>query len=116
MLFKQVIVIRRDLKMRRGKEVAQGCHASLGAVLPNIQISDVRAWQREGCAKICVRVNSEEELLELAAKSEAAGIITHLVRDAGKTEFKGVPTLTALAIGPAYAAYVDAITGHLPLY
>lgn len=26
---KQVIVIRRDLKMRRGKEIAQGSHASM---------------------------------------------------------------------------------------
>ena len=28
-LTKQVIVIRRDLKMRRGKEIAQGAHASM---------------------------------------------------------------------------------------
>jgi len=28
-MIKQVIVIRRDLKMRRGKEIAQGAHASM---------------------------------------------------------------------------------------
>lgn len=34
-----------------------------------------------------------------------------MIRDAGKTEFKGVPTRTAVAIGPAPVEAIDLITG-----
>lgn len=30
---KQVIVMRKDLNMRRGKQIAQGAHASMAALL-----------------------------------------------------------------------------------
>ena len=34
---KQVILIRKDLKMRRGKEIAQGSHASMEFLVSRIR-------------------------------------------------------------------------------
>jgi peptidyl-tRNA hydrolase, PTH2 family len=65
--------------------------------------------------KICVRVDSESELLEIARKAEDAGLTVHVITDAGHTEFGGVPTKTCLAIGPDEDEKIDAITGHLKL-
>ena len=123
---KQVIVIRRDLKMRRGKEIAQGSHASSAFLLARLRErgaavlgefdEDTRAWLTAGCAKICVRVDSEAELVALHERARDAGLESHLIRDAGHTEFGGVPTLTCCAIGPARSERLDPITGQLTLY
>lgn len=132
---KQVIVMRKDLKMRRGKEIAQGGHAAmkfLALKIREVQNNRVRSmagehfpiflskaeetWLLNKFTKICVRVNSEQELLEIHQKAEAAGLVSSLVQDAGKTEFNGVPTYTCLAIGPDSADKIDKITGHLALY
>lgn len=125
-MVKQVIVVRRDLKMRRGKEIAQGSHASMAFLLARFRTrgsvdlasfdEHVRRWMLAHCAKICVRVDSEAELLDVHARAQAAGIESHLVRDAGHTEFGGVPTLTCCAIGPDESSKIDAVTGGLTLY
>lgn len=110
---KQVIVIRKDLNMRKGKMVAQGSHASLGAYL-RTDGSDQRKWMNEGQTKICVSVDSEEELIKIfeAAGKEKLPVV--IIRDAGHTEFKE-PTLTAVGIGPCEEEKVDPITGKLKL-
>jgi peptidyl-tRNA hydrolase len=220
---KQVIVIRRDLKMRRGKEIAQGSHASmafltrpmqqghpgsisLGDILRTVanhfdimtvelcsdsrhpdflvprqvamylgreltdsshkgigkffgnrdhatsvhaqkkvvkrmqgnpQLSEAiriirekltaprgtpplsdaqHQWIKSGFTKVCVRAESEEELLAIKEKADGLGIVCHLVTDAGKTEFDGVPTNTCLAVGPDWSDVVDEVTGTLRLY
>jgi peptidyl-tRNA hydrolase, PTH2 family len=122
---KQVIVLRKDLNMRKGKMIAQGAHASMRAVLALghreadawvIPLDDRLApWLLGRFKKVCVYVTSEGELLALQARAEAAGLINALIQDAGLTEFGGVPTYTAVAIGPDRADRVDAITGTLPL-
>lgn len=122
---KQTIVLRKDLNMRKGKMVAQGAHASLRAVLMLGHREDgtfviplderLEPWLLGRFKKICVSVNSEAELLALYERSRAAGLITALIQDAGLTEFGGVPTYTALAVGPDRQDRVDAITGSLPL-
>jgi len=126
---KQVIVMRRDLKMRRGKEIAQGAHASL-KVFTNCRqypISSEHRWVSKGTSeitewltngrykKVCVRVDSEEELLAVFNQAQEAGIPSALILDAGLTEFDGVPTYTCCAIGPDKSTLVDPITGHLKL-
>lgn len=68
-----------------------------------------------GRTKIYVRVDSEAELLEIAQKAQEAGLIVHVITDAGHTEFAGVPTKTCLAIGPDEADKIDAVTGNLKL-
>ena len=131
---KQVIVIRKDLKMRRGKEIAQGAHASIsflskrvreclrhetehGLNLHFLQLSDAeKAWIRGSFKKICCIVRSEEELLELHEKALEAGLTSSLIQDSGKTEFHDEPTHTCLAIGPDEDEKINKITGHLVLY
>lgn len=126
---KQVIVIRRDLNMRRGKEIAQGAHAS-GAWLAElvahaldedgraaVQLDPVAlAWITGSFRKVTLQVRTDHELVALHDQAVAAGLRSYLITDSGRTEFGGVPTRTALAIGPDIATAIDAVTGHLPIY
>jgi PTH2 family peptidyl-tRNA hydrolase len=117
---KQVIVIRKDLKMRRGKEIAQGSHASMAFLIkqninpPTLLNPLFLEWLDSGQTKICVSVNSEKELLDIFQQAKNAKLESHIIKDAGRTEFNE-PTLTAVAIGPALSKQIDKITGHLPL-
>jgi PTH2 family peptidyl-tRNA hydrolase len=74
-----------------------------------------RAWLTGAFAKVCCRVDSEEELMQIHDKAEEAGLEVHLITDSGRTEFHGQPTRTCLAIGPDEADKIDQITGHLEL-
>ncbi len=136
---KMMIVMRRDLKMRKGKIAAQAGHACIEAILRALQKEErlndfelingemvlkntnkentpLSDWFGYGCAKVCVYVDSEEELLGIAKKAEEKGIIAAVITDAGMTEFHGVPTKTCLALEPLPAETADEITGALPLY
>jgi PTH2 family peptidyl-tRNA hydrolase len=118
-MIKQVIIIRKDLKMRRGKEITQGSHASGYFYKENEGKPfdmETKSWIQTGETKITCVVNSEEELEELHEKAKEMGLRSHLITDAGRTEFNGVPTKTCLAIGPNRASDVDEITGNLKLY
>jgi PTH2 family peptidyl-tRNA hydrolase len=145
---KQVIVMRTKYpdgkggtrKLRTGKMIAQGSHASM-AWLTNRFRNDLcidndnpkeaiigyrtwrttpfsleeHAWISEKFTKVTVYVETEEELLDLYEKAQSAGLTAHLIQDAGDTDFGGVPTYTALGIGPHDSSKLDPITGHLPL-
>ena len=127
---KQVIVIRRDLRMRRGKEIAQGAHASMAwlrqRVMPlltsagaveQVEFSSAeRDWLEGSLRKVTVKVGSEAELLAVYEKAIEAGLVAHLITDRGLTEFGGVPTRTCLGIGPDYDDLIDPVTGDLELY
>jgi len=127
---KQVIVIRRDLRMRRGKEIAQGAHAAaawladrvIQGMAPNGSVAHVmlsaaeRGWLESSFRKVTVKVNSEDELMAVYRQAVAARLLVHLVTDRGLTEFGGVPTRTCLAVGPDYDDLVDPVTGGLELY
>jgi PTH2 family peptidyl-tRNA hydrolase len=113
---KQVIVVRNDLNMRKGKMIAQGAHASLGAFMEaDPDDAALLDWMDGASTKVAVSVPSEEALLGVYERARAAGLPCALVTDAGRTEFGGVPTRTAVAIGPAWSDAVDAITGELKL-
>src|SRR3990167_3977836 len=117
---KQVIVIRKDLGMRKGKFAAQAAHASIAVFLKNPNIKkntlsisiddDIKDWLITGQAKIVVFVESEQELLDLYDAAKRKDIRCSLIIDAGRTEFDGLPTKTAIAIGPAQSSIIDTIT------
>lgn len=108
--------MRKDLNMRKGKCVAQGAHASLGAVLPNQDDPRVKEWLAGSFTKVCVTVNSEEELADVFQRAKDAGLITCKIVDNGLTEFNGVPTWTCIAVGPDTHENLLPITGDLKLY
>jgi PTH2 family peptidyl-tRNA hydrolase len=100
---KMVLVVRNDLNMRKGKVGAQTGHAVQELII-----------DRSG-PKPVLRVDSEAELLDVYARAQAAGLRAHLVQDLGHTEFHGVPTYTAVGIGPAPSYLIDPVTGALKL-
>jgi len=111
---KQVIVLRKDLNMRAGKMVSQGAHASLKSALENLNDVRVKEWLSDKFTKITVRVESEEELLDILQKAEDNDMITALIEDAGLTEFHGVVTKTAISIIDYEDKFIG-ITDHLKL-
>jgi PTH2 family peptidyl-tRNA hydrolase len=127
---KQVIVVRSDLKMGRGKEDAQVAHAS-GAFMSRQIQSQIRSgktsrfsvylskaevrWVASSYAKVVLVAHSKEELLEIKKNALTAGLVVHEIVDSGRTQFKGEPTLTCIAIGPDYTDKIDPITGDLKM-
>jgi len=116
--------------MRRGKEIAQGAHASMAwlrqRVMPHLTPAGVadqvrfteaeRVWLEGSLRKVTVKVGSEQELLAVYAKALEAGLVVQMITDRGLTEFGGIPTRTCLAVGPDYDDLVDPVTGDLELY
>lgn len=125
-------------KPRTGKIAAQCAHASMKVLLDRMVVSSVDGypavkqrtltcfldenigtaidhWITGSFTKICVSVASEEELDAIYQKAREAGLPASLIVDNGYTEFKGVPTKTVVAIGPAWCDEIDPITSHLPL-
>jgi PTH2 family peptidyl-tRNA hydrolase len=143
---KMVIVVRKDLNMRKGKIGAQCAHAAVGAVLQALFASrldesdftqtrgvkdktifslnkhtvavpkSVKDWFAGEFTKICVYVNSEEELNVVAEKARDLALNVCEITDNGHTEFHGEKTKTCLAIGPDESYLIDKVTGSLPLY
>jgi peptidyl-tRNA hydrolase len=114
--------------MRRGKEISQGAHASMMWLIdrlnhtvavethPPFFAEDEKEWMRGLFTKVTVQVDSEKELLDLYNKAIAQSLNAYYVIDVGKTEFDGVRTMTALAIGPNESEKVDLVTKELKLY
>ena len=128
---KQVLVWTKGLrnksgdKLRTGKIAAQLAHASLKAILDEGEeqgntfcihmTPEMEDWLTGLFTKVCVGVDNEEELLDIYIKAGKAGIHRSLIQDAGLTEFGGIPTYTAVAVGPGDPEKIDLITGHLKL-
>lgn len=131
---KQVIVVRTKYpdnnggfrKLRTGKLIAQAAHASMAFLTNKIRNKDANSRSleltEEECkwidgifTKICVYVETEEELLHIFENAKKSGLTSYLMTDNGLTEFNGVPTHTAVAIGPHFSEKLNEVTGHLPL-
>lgn len=118
---KQVIVIRKDLNMSKGKMVTQGAHASIAFLTHLIRgyngesllLSKAeKEWVHGTFFKVCVGVNDEKELLDIGYNAVAKGLSVKYIEETGGFD---KPTLTCLAIGPDYSSVIDPITKHLKL-
>lgn len=123
---KQVIVVRKDLNMRKGKIASQVAHASMKFIVDNneadrgdelrVNLKGPEAqWLTGSFTKVVVGVDSQDALEDLIFQAELKGVEVHSIVDAGKTEFDGIPTLTCAAFGPDEAIVLDEITGRLKL-
>lgn len=113
MEYKQVIVIRNDLKLSKGKLAAQVSHASVEAMLKSHK-DDISKWRGQGMKKVVLKVETKEDLIKIKNDAEDNGLVTGLIIDAGKTELPP-STMTCLGIGPAPEEKIDKVTGHLKM-
>lgn len=111
--YKQVIGVRKDLGMRKGKMIAQGAHASRGAC-SRANSDVITNWEHQGQTKIVVGVATEGKLIDVYNKAESGGVPAYIVKDAGHTELEP-GTRTAFAVGPAKVEKVDKYTENLSL-
>lgn len=109
---KQVIIIREDLDMSKGKSVAQGSHVSVLATR-NADEKIVEQWLDQGGKKIVLSVKSKHQLENVL--EEITDLPTAKIHDLGYTELEA-GTLTAAAIGPAVEEDIDNYTSNLSLY
>lgn len=110
---KQVMIIRTDIKMSKGKLAAQCCHGAIGAY-QNTNTAKIRNWEAEGSKKIVLKIASVQKLFELKEIAKRLNVPNYLVKDAGRTEIPA-STITCLAIGPDEDEIVDKITQDLKL-
>ena len=113
MELKQVILIRQDLKLPKGKLAVQVAHASVQGVF-NSESDIVDEWREQGMKKVALKVKDEKELLDFMRKAKAAKLKTALIEDAGKTVV-APGTKTCLAIGPDEESRIDILTGKLKM-
>ena len=110
---KQVMVVRSDLKMSKGKTAAQCCHGCLGAFKKS-DSKKIEKWEKEGEKKVIVKVTSLEELFEIKEIAEKNSLSNYMVKDAGRTELP-TGTITCLGIGPDKDKIIDKVTKNLKL-
>lgn len=113
MEYKQVILVRQDLKLPKGKMSAQAAHASVEAAL-NSPKKLLEAWRKSGAKKVILKVKDKKELIEFKKKAEMKGLTSALIVDAGKTVLPK-ETATCLGIGPDEEKKIDAVTGKLKI-
>ena len=114
--FKQVIAVRTDLGMSKGKLAVQVAHGAVSAS-ERVRVTQQhvwKAWFTEGQKKVVVKVASEEELLDLRRTAVDLSLPFALIRDAGMTELPP-GTSTVIAVGPGPADKIDRLTGVLKL-
>jgi PTH2 family peptidyl-tRNA hydrolase len=114
--YKQVIIVRADLKMSVGKTSVQVAHASLSSAEYVMESHKdwYEAWKEEGQKKVVGKVPGAKELFEFYERAKRAGLPCYIVNDAGLTELEP-GTTTTLGIGPAPNEIIDKITGELRL-
>ena len=110
---KQVIVLRVDLKLSKGKMCAQAAHASLEAY-KKADKDAISEWDGAGVKKVVLKVSDLKELMHVYQELKEAKLKPSLIKDAGLTE---VPagTVTCLGVGPVEEDEVDRITGKLKM-
>lgn len=130
-MIKQVIVVRKDLNMRKGKLAAQVAHASVKSIMDHMDVTSdeenihrdlalshgnpFNLWLTGLQTKIVVGCDGEQEINNIAEKCQDLGISYSIITDVGKTEFNGVPTITCIAVGPDHEEWINEVTSSYKL-
>lgn len=109
---KQVIVLRENLDISKGKQISQACHASLKSY-KKTEAESQKNWEDQGSKKVVVDIG-EDDLKKRLNRAKTLQIPAALVKDAGLTEVEP-GTVTALGVGPAEEDKIDKVTGDLKL-
>jgi len=111
MPLKQVILVRRDLKLPKGKLAVQCSHASTDCALKSKK-DIVDEWKSLGMKKVVLKVEDLKELLKYKKQADELGLVNSLIKDAGHTVVEP-GTITCLGIGPDEEEKIDKVSGKL---
>lgn len=111
--YKQIILVRKELKLPKGKMAVQCSHAAVEAVLKS-QKDDVKRWRDSGGKKVAVYVDNLKELYKFNQLAKDIGLVTAVITDAGKTVLEP-GTVTCMAIGPDEEQKIDKLTSKLKM-
>lgn len=124
---KQVILLRRDMRLRRAEAAALASKASMAFVIEwdmsersgsvQVDITGIEAeWLLGSAKRIVLGVSSEEAMRKLLLKAEIQGVSTYEIIGStnGKTD-EGIQ-LIAAALGPDDEDKLDLITRNLKLF
>ena len=130
---RQVIVVREDLSMPRGKIAAMVAHAAMSFLTSKMRVAENEGWipltdvevqwlteldpglellNQKSFAKIVLAVKTEQELNEVAEKANIAGLHVEYVHDSGYSH-NPAGTFTCVAIGPDMKSRLDPVTREL---
>ncbi|PWI49726.1 aminoacyl-tRNA hydrolase [Candidatus Heimdallarchaeota archaeon B3_Heim] len=114
---KQVLILRKDLKMSKGKAAAQASHAAVSAAIKMMRQNPAlfNKWWNGGQMKVVLAVESETQLEEIESRIRRSGVFVAKINDAGRTQLPP-GTTTALGIGPHNQLEIEKITSTLKLY
>ena len=114
--YKMILCVNKGLKMGNGKIAAQCCHAAVGCYKSALKHcpNGLRAWEWTGCAKVAVKVPTEDEMDVIMVKARERGIPYYFVADAGRTQI-AAGSRTVLGLGPAPTYMFEGVTDHLKL-
>ena len=113
MEYKQVILVRQDLNLPKGKLATQAAHASVDSLMKSDK-KNIDEWKKHGAKKIVLKVADEKELFKYKHMAEDNGLKTALIMDAGHTVVEP-GTITCLGIGPDSEEKIDKVTGKLKM-
>jgi len=116
---KQVIIVRKDLRLKRAMLAALVSRASMEFLVSNnisknpeefkVEITRIESdWLGNGSSRIVLSAPSESFLRSLAFKAEMLGIASYSVS-------ANSDSVDAISLGPDESDKIDEITGNLKL-
>ena len=110
------VLVREDLKMSKGKVLAQVSHTIVDATVKAYTQSQLFfKWRADGEKIVILKVPNEKTLMYIMNIAERKGVNYGYTVDAGLTEV--LPgTKTVGFVGPNFEDKVDKLTGQLKLY
>jgi peptidyl-tRNA hydrolase len=124
---KQVILLRRDIRLRRAEAAALAAKASMSFIsegnesdrsdVVQIELSGIEAeWLLGNSTRIVLGVSSEDAIRKLLLKAEIQGISTYEILGSSRGKIDEGMQLIAASLGPDEGDKLDAITGNLKLF
>lgn len=120
---KQVIVVRKDLRLKKGKIASLAAHAAMQFILDNnesdrpdelqVKLSQQEIhWLKGTFDKDVLGVDSQDALSDMVLRAELNGINVYSIFDKSKKPDEG-PQLVCAAFGPDEEDQLTQIVGNL---
>jgi PTH2 family peptidyl-tRNA hydrolase len=113
-LYKCVLLVRSDLKMTKGKVIAQ-CGHGIVSMMNEAKQNKIQQWMECGEKIVTLKIPSIDSMRNIHSISTRKKVYSHIVQDAGRTQVEA-GTETVCIIGPEKEEIIDKWTHGLKLY